>query len=212
MVTITITSEYGYIHLALSEALGGKAFSVDSDPTPVVNLEVTVPVLPTGLHRHEPIQAPVISQYSESNEGEEVEQVRLVPIGLQKDPSLHQPREQALDDVPARMLHSIRYRVFHLTVPAHGQPFLLQVLRRYNEYVGKKRRKQNLVKEDNAHARQLYVTGAMAFSIEFRPSSEIVETAVAVSTPALIPGLNRVVIYLDNEGTPAGYSIDGAES
>jgi len=52
----------------------------------------------------------------------------------------------------------------------------------------------------------------MAFSIEFRSSSEIVETTVAVSTPALIPGLNRVVFYLDNEGTPAGYSIDGAES
>jgi hypothetical protein len=97
-------------------------------------------------------------------------------------------------------------------VPAPGQPFLLQVLRRYNEYIGKKRRKRNLIKEDNAHASQLYVTGAMAFSIEFRSSSEIVETTVAASNPALIPGLNRVVIYLDNEGTPAGYSIDGAES
>jgi len=185
---------------------------MDSDAPPVVNLEVTVPVLPTGLHRHGPMQESATSQYSESIESEEVEQVRLVPIGLQKDPSLHQPREQAIDDVPARMIHSILFRVFHLTVPALGQPFLLQVLRRYNEYIGKKRRKRNLIKEDNAHARQLYVTGAMAFSIEFRSSSEIVETTVAVSTPALIPGLNHVVIYLDNEGTPADYSIDGAES
>jgi len=185
---------------------------MDSDAPPVVNLEVTVPVLPTGLHRHGPMQVSATSQYSESIESEEVEQVRLVPIGLQKDPSLHQPRERTIDDVPARMIHSILFRVFHLTVPALGQPFLLQVLRRYNEYIGKKRRKRNLIKEDNAHARQLYVTGAMAFSIEFRSSSEIVETTVAVSTPALIPGLNHVVIYLDNEGTPAGYSIDGAES
>jgi hypothetical protein len=52
----------------------------------------------------------------------------------------------------------------------------------------------------------------MAFSVEFRSSSEIVETTVALSTPTLIPGMNRVVIYLDYEGTPAGYSIDGAES
>ncbi len=185
---------------------------MDSDASPVVNLEVTVPVLPTGLHRHGPMQGSATSQYSESIESEEVEQVRLVPIGLQKGPSLHQPREQAISDVPARMIHSLRFRVFHLTVPALGQPFLLQVLRRYNEYIGKKRRKRNLVKEDNAHARHLYVTGAMAFSIEFRSSGEIVETTVAVSNPALIPGLNRVVIYLDNEGTPAGYSIDGAES
>ena len=185
---------------------------MDSDAPPVVNLEVTVPVLPTGLHRHGPMQAPATSQYSESIESEEVEQVRLVPIGLQRDPSLHQPREQAISDVPARMIHSIRFRVFHLTVPAHGQPFLLQVLRRYNEYIGKKRRKRNLAKEDNAHSRQLYVSDAMTYSVEFRSSSEIVETTVALSTPTLIPGMNRVVIYLDNEGTPSGYSIDGAES
>jgi len=185
---------------------------MDSDAPPVVNLEVTVPVLPTGLHRHGPMQAPATRQYSESIESEEVEQVRLVPIGLQRDPSLHQPREQAISDVPARMIHSIRFRVFHLTVPAHGQPFLLQVLRRYNEYIGKKRRKRNQAKEDNAHSRQLYVSDAMAFSVEFRSSSEIVETTVALSTPTLIPGMNRVVIYLDNEGIPSGYSIDGAES
>src|SRR6266699_432509 len=144
-----------------------RAYSMDSDASPVVNLEVTVPVLPAGLHRHGPMQVSSTSQYSESIESDEVEQVRLVPIGLQKKgPSLHQPREQAIDDVPERMIHSIRFRVFHLTVPAPGQPFLLQVLRRYNEYIGKKRRKRNLVKEDNAHARHLYVTGAMAFSIE----------------------------------------------
>src|SRR5207302_1297264 len=115
---------------------------MDSDVSPVVNLEVTVPVLPTGLHRHGPMQVSATSQYSESIESEEVEQVRLVPIGLRKDLSLHQPREQAIDDVPERMIHSIRFRVFHLTVPAPGQPFLLQVLRRYNEYIGKKRRKR----------------------------------------------------------------------
>lgn len=189
---------------------------MDSDPSPVVNLEVTVPVLPTGLHRHEPIQAPATGQDSESNQSEEAEQVRL--IGLQQNSSLHQPREQrtAIGDVPARMIHSIRFRVFHLTAPAQGQPFLLQVLRRYNEYTGKKRRKRNQVKEHSAHARPLYMTDSLAFSVEFRPSSEIIETTVAASTPTstptLTPGVNRVVIYLDNEGTPAGYSIDGAES
>ena len=187
---------------------------MDSDPLPVVNLEVTVPVLPTGLHRHEPIQAPVTRQDSESNESEEAEQVRV--IGLQQNSSPHRPREQrtATGDVPARMIHSIRFRVFHLTMPAQGQPFLLQVLRRYNEHTGKKRRKRNRAKEDNAGS--FSMTDALAFSVEFRSSSEIVETPVApstpTSTPTLTPGMNRVVIYLDNEGTPASYSIDGAES
>src|SRR6266700_6856855 len=98
-----------------------RAYSMDSDASPVVNLEVTVPVLPTSLHRHGPMQGSATSQYSESIESEEVEQVRLVPIGLQKDPSLHQPREQDIRYVPARMIHALRFRVFHLTVPALGQ-------------------------------------------------------------------------------------------
>lgn len=189
---------------------------MDSDPSPVVNLEVTVPVLPTGLHRHEPMQAPATGQDGESNESEEAEQVRL--IGLQKNSSHHQPREQrtATSAAPLRMIHSIRFRVFHLTAPAQDQPFLLQVFRRYIEYTGKKRRKRNQGKENNALARSFYMTDAQAFSVEFRPSSEIVETTVAASiptsTPTLTPGMNRVVIYLDKEGTPASYSIDGAES
>ena len=81
--------------------------------------------------------------------------------------------------------------------------------------MGKRRRKRNQANV-RAHAEQLYATDAMAFSVKFRSSSEIVETSVAastaISTPTLIPGLNRVVIYLNNEGTPAGYSIDGTES
>src|SRR5437764_14002956 len=101
------------------------------------------------------MQESATSQYSESIESEEVEQVRLVPIGLQKDPSLHQPRERAIDDVPARMIHSILFRVFHLTVPALGQPFLLQVLLRYNEFIGKKPRNRNVIKEVKAQTRQL---------------------------------------------------------
>jgi len=189
---------------------------MDGDTSLVVNLEVTVPriVLPACLNRHASMQAQATSQYSESNESEDVEQVRLVLIGLQQDPALHLSDEQpgGRGDVWTRMAHSIRFRVFHVTVPVHAQPFLFQVLRRCNKYFDKRRPKGNNLKEDNVHVEQLYVTNAMAFSVEFRSSSEIVETNLAISTPTLIPGLNRVVIYLDNEGTPAGYSIDGAES
>ncbi len=192
---------------------------MDSDVSLVVNLEVTVPriVLPSGLNRHEPMQALATKQESESNESEEVEQVRL--IGLQGDPSLHQSGEQqgGIGDVWTRMVHTIRFRVFRLTLPMYteDQPFLFQVLRRWDKYMGKRRRKRNQANV-RAHAEQLYATDAMAFSVKFRSSSEIVETSVAastaISTPTLIPGLNRVVIYLNNEGTPAGYSIDGTES
>src|ERR671923_234044 len=106
---------------------------MDSDARPVVNLEISVPILPDGSHRHEPMQAPPTGQYTESNKNEEVPQVRLVPFGPQRDPSLHQPREQrnAIGDVPTRMIHSIRFHMFDLTVPAHDRPFLLQVLHRY---------------------------------------------------------------------------------
>ena len=186
---------------------------MDGDALLVVDLEITVPriVLPACLNRHASMQAPATSQYSESNESEDVEQVRLVPIGLQQDPSLHLSDEQP-GDAWTRMAHSIRFRMFHVTVPVHAQPFLFQVLRRCNKYFGKRRPKGTNLKEDNVHVEQLCATNAMAFSVEFRSSSEIVETNLAISTPTLIPGLNRVVIYLDNEGTPAGYSIDGAES
>jgi hypothetical protein len=189
---------------------------MDSDAPPAVNLEVTVlHTLPAGLHRHEAMQAAATGQYSENNESEEMQQVQLVPIGLQQDPS---PREHrsALADIPTRMIHSIRFRILHLTLPAPDRPFLLQILRRYNKYIGKKRRKRNLARGDNAGTGSLYVTSAMAFSVEFRSSCETVETNLGAPAPTssstLIPGMNRVVIFLDNEGTPAGYSIDGAES
>src|SRR2546429_9518649 len=97
-------------------------YSMDSDAPPVVNLEVTVPVLPTGLHRLGPMQAPATSQYSESIESEEVEQVRLVPNWLPKDPTLSQAREEALNDVPARIVQSKNFHVFPLSVPAHCLP------------------------------------------------------------------------------------------
>jgi hypothetical protein len=188
---------------------------LDRDAPQVVNLEITVPIFPANLHRHEPAQAPATGQYSESNESEDVQQVQLVPLGLQQDPSLHQRREHQSTpaDASVRMIHSILFRIFHLTLPAPGQPFLLQVLRTHNAYIGKKRRKRTQTK---AHTGTFYVTDAMAFSVEFRPSGETAETTVTASTPTstpgILPGMNRVIIYLDNEGTPTGYSIDGAES
>src|SRR5436309_13976402 len=118
----------------LSKHLEERPYSMDGDASLLVNLEVTVPriVLPTGLNRNGSMQAPATKQYSESNESEEVEQVRLVPVALQQDPSLHSSHEQqgGISDVWTRMAHAIRFRVFHMTVPVHAQPLLFQVLRR----------------------------------------------------------------------------------
>lgn len=190
---------------------------MDSDAPPAVNLEVTVlHNLPAGLHQHEAMQAPATGQYSESNESEEVQQVQLVPVGFQLDSSLLREHRSALADIPARIIYSIRFRILHLALPAPDRPFLLQILRRYNKYIGKKRRKRNVARGDNGATGSLYVTNAMAFSVEFCSPGEIVETNLGApaptSTSTLIPGMNRVVIFLDNEGTPAGYTIDGAES
>ena len=49
----------------------------------------------------------------------------------------------------------------------------------------------------------------MAFSVEFRHIGEAAEIA---QLSDLQTGLSRVVIFLDEEGKPCSYSIDGAES
>lgn len=198
---------------------------MDSDAPPVVNLEVTVPriVLTAKSSRSGQMEALATKQQSASSEEEVVEEVRLLPLESQQNTSLHQHREQqrlGMGDVSRHTIRSIRFRVFRFPVLAGAQPFLLQVLRKYNRYIGKRRWKWINTKENNGGTVQLIVTDAAAFSVEFRqfPESAGVNTAASSSVPgpttpsSIFPTLNQVVIYLDNEGTPANYSIDGAES
>jgi hypothetical protein len=181
-----------------------------------VNLEVTVPsiVLSTKRKRPEQREASLPArQQSANSEDEAREQVRLLPVDFQQDTSSRQWREQHSNtaEVSTRMTHALRFRLFRITIPApaQGRSFLLQVLRRYKKHIGKKLGKSNKVNEDSGFPEQFSVTDSLSFSIAFRHLNGTTETT---PTPTLTPGLHQVVIYLDNEGTPVSYSIDGAES
>ena len=200
---------------------------MDSDTPPVVNLEVTVPRILLSTTRTHPGQMESLAtkRQGEGSEDEDVEQVRLLPVGLQQNTLPYYHKEQHPGDVPMRMIHAIRFRLFRITLPAQGQPFLLQVLRRdgrYSRYDGEKQQDPKNEKVNKAYTEQPHLTGVATFSVKFRHLDKSVETATAATTPTsspdstsastLIPGLNEVIIYLDDEGTPGNYSIDGAES
>ena len=181
-----------------------------------VNLEVTVPsiVLSTNGQRPEQREASLPTrQQGVNSEDEAREQVRLLPLGFQQDTSSLQWREQQSNtsEVSTRMTHALRFRLFRMTIaaPAQGRSFLFQILRRYKKHAAENLRKSKELKEANELPEHFCVSDALAFSITFRHLNGTTETT---PTPTLTPGLNQVVIYLDNEDTPVSYSIDGAES
>lgn len=191
---------------------------MDSDTPLVVNLEVSVPriIMPTGWKRSRQGEDLLATgQHSESSNDEEVEQVRLSAAGLQQTPSPVQQREQRLisaREVSTRMTHALRFRLFQMTitVPVRGRTFLLQVLRKCSTYIDGERRKRTNTNKDDEHSGQFSITDTSAFSVAFRPLDETAALPSAASPP--IAGLNQVIIYLDDEGIPVSYSIDGAES
>ena len=197
---------------------------MDSDTPLVVKLEVTVPHIVLSALQNRPAQTePGAGEHNvkswQSTEIEEMAQVRLLLSEQLQDIShQHQLRElqQGITgEASSRMIQTMRFRVFRVEIPViQGQAFLLQIIRWCGKITGTEKRERNTASGGNRHQ---YVTDELAFSLECRHTGEAsTETALAVSAStalsALIPGLNRVAIFLDNEGTPCSYSIDGAES
>jgi hypothetical protein len=200
-----------------------------SDTPLVVHLEVTVPRIVLSALRGRPMQKE--SGKAEQDIGswqsveEDMEQVRLLLPGQRQDvPHQQQHREpqQGITGIASsRMIHTMRFRTFRVGLPARqNQAFLLQIFRRcdwpnrLSRLTGAKRRKRNNAGASGDNG-QLCVTDELAFSLERRRTEqESAETSSPASSASLmpIPGMNRVVIFLDNEGTPCSYSIDGAES
>jgi hypothetical protein len=200
-----------------------------SDTPMVVHLEVTVPPIMLSALRGCPVRKE--SGKAEQDIGswqsveEDMEQVRLVLAGQHQEVSHQQqhrePQQGITGIASSRMIHTMRFRMFRVGLPARqNQAFLLQIFRRYDwpnrlsRLTGAKRRKRNTANAGGANG-QLCLTDELAFSLErCRTEQESAEALSPASSPSLIPipGLNRVVIFLDNEGTPCGYSIDGAES
>ena len=186
---------------------------MSSDTPLVVNLEVTVPriIAATGIPHFGSSERETREQDSEGSEREDVEeQVRLVPLGQWQDTSVQQRSALRQEDIeaPLRMAHTVRFRMFRVQLPAQAQSFLLQVHRWRVLFSGAEKRKAI-----GSNREPFYLSDKVTFSLEYRRSTEPGKT-VEESTPAptVIPGMNKVVIYLNSEGAAESFSIDGAES
>lgn len=174
---------------------------------PVVNLEITVPtiVLPLSKNRPEHIETSL-----EENQDHSIEQVRLVSPEPQHDTQLLREGKQA-ESVNNVSSHS-RFHLFHVKdVPAHGETLLLQIFLRCK--VDRHRRKNKMGRNND----RTWLTDEVAFTVKFLSISSSSEVSQArpderLQVTRVHPSVQQVIIYVDTEGTPEGYSIDGAES
>jgi hypothetical protein len=166
---------------------------MNTDRELIVNLEVTVPRLIL------PIPALDLNEL-----GDEAEQVRLSSIDAQETsvPRHYDWQPAVVGETTASATYAAQqepFRLFSLKqLQTHGQALLLQLLRLW------KRRDQapHLPVTQPAH-----LTEELLFTVEVRQGKASAEGARR--TP--FPGRNQVIIFLDEEGTPTSYSIDGAE-
>ena len=210
--TIVITSIHVYFQSTGRESWE-RQVSMSSDTPLVVNLEVTVPrIIPAKWPPPGRSGTATGEQRSEHSQSEDVgEQVRIVP--LDQPARQHSIPRQEGTLVASRMVHTMPFRLFRLKVPDQAQSFLLQVFRRRNRFIS-----EVGPKTPRSDTESLYLSDEMALSIEIRhagePGSEPDRAPTEPTTPALpiIGGKNRVVMYLNSEGTPESYSIDGVKS
>ncbi len=135
---------------------------------------------------------------------EEGEQIRLLAQ------ELTQFREQhPVIEATSRLIHTLHFRLLQATMPVQGRVFGLQILRWRNWFSSHE--KQNRT-ADGRGSDSLFVSDELTFSLEFlRPQEPSPAVSSAPVTP-FTPGLNQIVIFLDHDGIPVSYSIDGAES
>jgi hypothetical protein len=163
---------------------------------PVIKLEVTVPHIALSLNRHQ------VEDRAEADQQLPSEQLRLLPLGRQTGTISGQYGEFT----PAPSHDQMeRFRLFRLNnIIAQGGGFLLQILRMYPTS-----RQQGNMREQVGHLR---LSDNLAFTIEFRRIEDSPGADQAHNSGGLVPGLNSIVIYLDTEGKPGSYSIDGVKS
>ena len=170
----------------------------------VARLEVTVPrILLPRLQSSEAQTGTSSAEQGRINEqaGEMEEQEDSLRL-LFQEPTPSQ-RQQPAIEASSHVVHSLYFRLLQSVMPVTGRIFGLQILRGRNKFRGKRNRTA-----DRRDDESLYVSDEMAFSLEFR-RSHVQESAAPLP---LMPGLNQLVIYLDDEDTPVSYSIDSAES
>jgi hypothetical protein len=192
---------------------------MDSDRQQTIHLEVTVPHI-LFSHRTQ-VPNPALEQQTTVHIDEGGEQVRLEPLTHQQEEKLprSEERQPSMSESSSHILHSVPFQVFRLSkipVQDQGQEFLCQILRQHSASSRHTSKKLNAT-STHTDAEHFSVTDELAFSVEFRhtDTDSATETGSVVEREAAsipVPGLNRIVIYLNSEGTPDSYSIDGAES
>jgi hypothetical protein len=209
--TIVITSVHVYFQSTGRESWE-RQVSMSSDTPLVVNLEVTVPSIILAKDPPRPgwRGTATSEQSSEHSQREDVgEQVRIVP--LDQPAARYSAIQQEGTSAESRMVHTMPFRLFRLKVPKQAQSFLLQVFRRRGRFISEKRQKT-----PGSDSESLYLSDEMALSIEIRhagePDKAPTEPTITSPAPSIIAGKNRVILYLNSEGTPESYSIDGVES
>ena len=186
-----------------------------SQSVPKVHLEITVPQL--MLANKESMSSPAVDTEQDvdhpaqdvdnqhTSATEQIE-VQLVTPGTQKHPdSLPGDGSKQLMDAKLSplMTHAQRFNTFHARdIPARGEMLLLRVLRQC--MAGKRPRSGNTDQHE-----PFQLSDEIAFSVKFLPIDEANKIA---HLSDLQTGLSRVVIFVDEEGKPCSYSIDGAES
>ncbi len=166
---------------------------MDRDRQLMVNLEVTVPrlILPV----------PSLDLDATSTEAE---QVRLSSIDAQEISALAQHDQQPapVGEATASATYGARQEPFRLFaikhIQTHGQALLLQILRLW--------KRRNQPRRATA-TQQAHLTDELLFTVEVRQS----KTPAEGTRRTPYPGRNEVIIFLDEEGIPNSYSIDGAE-
>ncbi len=182
-----------------------------SDPPLVVRLEVTVPriVLPQLHAPHEPQthteQLDRIGAEQERVDGKDDEvgeQIRLLAQELTQFLEQH-----PVIEATSRLIHTLHFRLLQATVPVQGRVFGLQILRGRNWF-----NRHGTRTPERKSGDQMFVADELAFSLEFLPPQESSPAVSSTPVTPITPGLNQVVIFLDHDGIPVSYSIDGAES
>ncbi len=186
-----------------------------SQGVPKVHLAITIPQLmlidkefvsqsevDTGQHIDHPAQ---VAGNQQPVATERIE-VQLLTTGTQKHPDSPQD-DSSKQLMEAKLspltLQTKQFGVFHAKdIPAQGEMLLLRVLR---QWMAGKRPGPDYTHQDEQFQR----SDEIAFSVEFHHVDEATEIA---HLSDLQTGLSRVVIFLDEEGKPCSYSIDGAES
>ena len=183
-----------------------------SDSPLVVRLEVTVPriVLPQLHASNKPQthtgQLDKVSTEQERVHGKDDEavgdQIQLLAQELTKFREQH-----PVIEATSRLIHTLRFRLLQATMPVQGRVFGLQILRWRNWFSHQGTRTSGRGSGD-----QLFVADELTFSLEFLPPQEPSPEVSSAPVTPITPGLNQIVIFLDHDGIPVSYSIDGAES